>query len=347
MKADVTIGIPVYNSVDYIERTMLSALSQTFPNIEYLIVDDCGNDETMDKLFYIQRTHPRGKAIRFLHNLNNKGVGYCRNRIIDEAQGRYLYFMDSDDYIEPETIEILFDTIQQHRCQIAYASYDIIDLLDNNSKKEYIKEQCVLNHKGDLAYYAFKNMSVFHVSVCNSLVDMEFLRCSGTRFLNFQYWEDMAYTYDLVTKVDSAVLLPSITYHYLRRSGSLSHYQERNIIAKEEIKNNLKIIQLLKEKCRVLNKEKYTPFLCYNIELICFHMVSHILRNMEQIIPKYTYWELRKIMLHPLRFVDIMRFRSKRYSNLLMYMLGKMPVFLFIHIVKMICVIKRNRKKYK
>ena len=295
----------------------------------------------MDKLYYIQRTHQRGKAIRFLHNLNNKGVGCCRNRIIDEAQGRYLYFMDSDDYIEPDTIEILFHALQQHQCQIAYASYDIIDLLDNNSKKEYIKEQCVLNHKGALAYYAFKNMSVFHVSVCNSLVDLEFLRCSGTRFLNFQYWEDMAYTYDLVTKVDCAVLLPSITYHYLRRPGSLSHYQKRNVIAKEEITNNLKVIHLLKDKCSVSNKEEYTPFMCFNIELICFHMVSHILRHMEQIIPKYTYRELRKIMLHPFSFVDIMRFRSKRYGNLLMYLLGKMPVCLFIQCVKMLCVIKK------
>ena len=187
MKVDVTIGIPVFNSVDYIERTMLSALSQTFSNIEFLIVDDCGNDGTMEKLFSLQQTHPRGDAIRVLHNLKNEGVGYCRNRIIDEAQGSFLYFMDSDDYIESDTIEILFNAIQYNQCQIAYASYDIIDLFNN--KEEYIKEQCVLNQQGELAYYAFKNMHIFHVSVCNSLVNLEFLRCSGTRFLNFQYWE--------------------------------------------------------------------------------------------------------------------------------------------------------------
>lgn len=341
MKAEVTIGIPVYNSVDYIEQTMLSALSQSFSDIEFLLVDDCGNDGTMEKLYNLKNTHPRGNAIRILHNPQNKGVGYCRNKIIDEAQGRYLYFMDSDDYIEAETIEILYDAIQQNKCQIAYASYDIIDLLDDNGKKEYVKEQCVYNHKGELACYAFKNLSVFHVSVCNSLVDLKFLRSSGTRFLNYQYWEDMAYTYDLVTKVDSAVLLPSITYHYLRRSGSLSHYQERNVISKVEIVNNLKVVQSLKEKCRVLNKEKYTPFMCYNLELICFYMVSHVLRHMEQIIPRFTYRELRGIMLHPLKFVDIMRFRSKRYSNLLMYMLGKMPVKFFVYCLKMICVIRK------
>lgn len=339
MKVDVTIGIPVFNSVDYIERTMLSALSQTFSNIEFLIVDDCGNDGTMEKLFSLQQTHPRGDAIRVLHNLKNEGVGYCRNRIIDEAQGSFLYFMDSDDYIESDTIEILFNAIQYNQCQIAYASYDIIDLFNN--KEEYIKEQCVLNQQGELAYYAFKNMHIFHVSVCNSLVNLEFLRCSGTRFLNFQYWEDMAYTYDLVTKVDRAVLLSSITYHYLRRPGSLSHYQERNVITKGEIIRNLMVLQLLKEKCRVLNKKRYTPFMCYDIELICFHMVTHIMRHTDKVFPKFTYEELRKIMLHPLDFVDIMRFRSKKSGNFLMYALGKMPVCLFVFCVKLLCVIRK------
>jgi glycosyltransferase involved in cell wall biosynthesis len=340
MRIDVTIGIPVYKSVDYIERTMLSALSQSFSNIEFLIVDDCGNDGTMDKLTYIKETHPRGKFIRILHNFKNEGVGYCRNRIIDEAQGDYLYFMDSDDYIESETIEILFNAIKKSKCQIAYASYDIIDLLQDNEKKEYIKDRCVLNHKGALAYYAFKNMNIFHVSVCNSLVNLKFLRNSETRFLNYQYWEDMAYTYELVTKVDTAVLLPSITYHYLRRPGSLSHYQKREIVKKEEVQKNVFLIGTLKKKCLELKDKSYTPFMCYNIEMVCFYMVCHILRHMEYVLPRFSNKELRSIMHHPLSLFDIIQFREKKYSNIFMYFLGRFPVCLFVLAVRIVCRIK-------
>lgn len=340
MKIDVTIGIPVYNSADYIERTMLSALSQSFSNIEFLVVDDCGNDGTMDKLTYIKETHPRGNSIRILHNLQNKGVGYCRNRIIDEAQGRYLYFMDSDDYIEAETIEILYDAIQQNNCQIAYASYDIIDLLDNNGKREYVKEQCVFNHKDELAYYAFKNMSVFHVSVCNSLVNLVFLRNSGARFLNYQYWEDMAYTYELVTKVESAVLLPSITYHYLRRPGSLSHYQKRKIVKKEEIQNNIILIGTIKKKCLELKDKSYTPYMCYNIEMVCFYMVCYILCHMEYVLPRFSNEELRNILHHPLCLFDVVKFREKKCSNVFMFFLGRVPAPLFVLIIRIMCKIK-------
>lgn len=340
MKIDVTIGIPVYNSVDYIERSVLSALSQSFPNIEFMIVDDCGNDGTMDKLFYIKKTHPRGNAIRILHNLNNKGVGYCRNRIIDEAQGKYLYFMDSDDYIETDTIEILFDAIKKNKCQIAYASYDIIDMLHNNDKKEYIKNRCVLNHKGALAYYAFKKTNIFHVSACNSLVDLDFLRSSGMRFLNYQYWEDMAYTYELVTKVESAVLLPSITYHYLRRPGSLSHYQKRKIVLKEEIRDNIFLITTIKKLCLENKDKSYTPFMCYNIEMVCFYMVCHIIRHMDHVLPSFSNEELRQIMRHPFCLYDIFHFHEKKISNVFMYLLGRAPVTLFALIIRIVCRIK-------
>ena len=100
MKYEVTIGIPVYKAIDYIERTMESALNQTFASIEYLIVDDYGNDGTInvierfqrehqrgkDILERFQREHQRGKDIRILYNKQNLGVGRTRNIILGKAQ---------------------------------------------------------------------------------------------------------------------------------------------------------------------------------------------------------------------------------------------------------------------
>ena len=139
---EITIGIPVYQSVDYIQDTMNSALNQSFPDIEFLIVDDRGNDGTMDVISHFQTSHPRGNDIRILVNEKNKGVSYSRNRIIEEARGRFLYFMDSDDTIEPNTIQLLYDAVIQHHVQVAYGSYEIIDgigrysVLDNERTKK-------------------------------------------------------------------------------------------------------------------------------------------------------------------------------------------------------------------
>ena len=66
MSYEVTIGIPVYNVEKYIRLTMDSALSQTFGSIEFLILDDCGTDKSMDVVREYQQTHPRGKDIHII-----------------------------------------------------------------------------------------------------------------------------------------------------------------------------------------------------------------------------------------------------------------------------------------
>ena len=99
MRYDVTIGIPVYRSVDFIRRSIESALNQTYDSIEFLIVDDKGDDGSMNVVRQIQASHPKGEHIHVIFHKSNLGVSASRNDIIEKAQGDYLYFMDSDDVI--------------------------------------------------------------------------------------------------------------------------------------------------------------------------------------------------------------------------------------------------------
>lgn len=325
----VTIGIPVYKSVDYILDTMNSALAQTFPDIEILIVDDCGNDGTMDVIKKFQMNHPRGKDICVVTNDTNQSVSYSRNRIIDEAKGQYLYFMDSDDTIEPNTIQLLYDAILKNQAQIAYASYDIIDGINKSHKEVYRKDSLVLNGVDKLALYAFKNNHKFQVSVCNHLIDLTFLRKSGIRFMHFSYWEDMVYTAELVTKVECAVLLPNITYHYLRRPGSLSNYQNRDVYDKREIMKNATVLKLLKDKCTEFVGKEYIPYYCYNLEMDSFYAICHIMRTSCRITPQVTMSEMRSILHHPLSMFEILRFKHKMFPNLVFYVIANLPIPLF------------------
>lgn len=341
MQYEVTIGIPVYQSVDFIHATMLSALNQTFPNIEYLIVDDCGHDGTIDLIVQLQKEHPRGDSIHILHNEQNRGSGACRNRIIDEAQGNYLYFMDSDDLIEPNTIDLLLSSIKSHQTQIAYGSYEIIDKVNGGATETYQKDNLVLLGADQLALYAFKNISVFHVSVCNFLVNLVFLRQSKVHFIDANFWEDMAFTTELVTKVDSAVLLSDITYHYLRRPNSLSHYQDRIMLNKTEIEKNIQTINYLKGKCKAQITKSYLPYLCKNLEMTSFYIVCHIIKNSHRIAPKFTYREMSAVIDHPLSFSEILRFRQIMIPNLLLWLLGTMPIPLFIPFIWLIGKLKK------
>lgn len=338
---EVTIGIPVYRSVDYIQETMNSALNQSFTDVEFLIVDDCGNDGTMDVISRLQTSHPRGNDIRIMVNEKNKGVSYSRNRIIDEARGRFLYFMDSDDTIEPNTIQLLYDAIIQNHVQVAYGSYEIIDRIGNSPIEKYQKDALVLKGEDELAMYAFRNNRIFHVSVCNHLISIQFLRQSNVRFIEASYWEDMVYTTELVTKTESAVLLPDITYHYFRHPNSLSHYQGRSVFEKSEILHNASIIKRLKDKCLTLRGKPYLPYLCYNLEMNSFYVVCLIMKQSHRIVPVITSIEMRGILNHPMSFLDVLSFRHKFFPNFVFWILSRLPSFVSLSFVKQLGKIKK------
>ena len=126
MKYDVTIGIPVYEAETFIFRSMESILSQTYSSIEFLIINDGCADASMDIIRFFQTQHPRGKDIRIISHEHNKGVSAARNRIIDEAAGEYLYFMDADDVIADYTIDLLMQKIRESHAEVAFGSYEKI-----------------------------------------------------------------------------------------------------------------------------------------------------------------------------------------------------------------------------
>ena len=134
---EVTIGIPVYNVEKYIRLAMDSALAQTFDDIEFLICDDCGTDSSMDIIREYQQMHPRGKDIRIVCQPRNMGIGEGRNRIVKEAQGRYLFFLDGDDTITANAIQLLYDAAQSYNAQVVYGSHRRIEFLDDEVEVEH------------------------------------------------------------------------------------------------------------------------------------------------------------------------------------------------------------------
>jgi len=325
MQYEVTIGIPVFRAVDYIEKTLESALCQTFPSIEFLVLDDCGGDGSIQLVKKIQSEHPRGKDIRIVYNENNLGVGVSRNHIIDEARGDFLYFLDSDDIIEPDSINKLVSVIHKYNADVVYGSWKRVDKVNDSPPLDYIYPFQELLAPDSLAMYAFKNYSSFRISVCNCLFDLSFLRTEQMKFTDSAFWEDLAFTYELVTKVRRAVLLPDITYHYLCRPGSLSHYQDREKLQKKEILNNAQIIKFLKDKCCSLTKKTYLPYMCYNLEMNSFYIVCHILKHKHRIIPEFSSIEMHNILRYPTSLISIMHFRHKFFHNLFFWLISYMP----------------------
>ena len=104
----VTIGIACFNASDSIERAIKSALRQTWGNTEVLIVDDASTDHSV-KL--VERIMKKNKNVRLLKNDVNRGVGFVRQRIVENSHGDFIAFFDDDDFSEPERIRSQYKKI--------------------------------------------------------------------------------------------------------------------------------------------------------------------------------------------------------------------------------------------
>lgn len=337
MKYEVTIGIPVYNAEKYIRQTMDSVLAQTFTSIEFLILDDCSTDSSMAIIQEYRQTHPRGEDIHVFHHSDNRGPGAARNRIIDEAQGRFLYFMDADDVIEPHTIALLMEHQQRTGADIVYGSYDKIETF-NDGKILEAHQYLFLELTGEdsLAEYAWREKGDLQTTIWNYIVDVEMLRKERLRFIDTNFWEDMAFTFDLLPCCRHTVLLPDITYHYKCRYDSLSKYQQREQIGKEEVVRNIATVDYMKQQCVKTKGKSYQPQRYLNVLKTNFFVLCYTLKNFKRITPSFTYKELKEMMSHPAALSEIIGFRKGRAKNLLFYLFGKLPAGVMVWVASLI-----------
>ena len=122
----VSIIIPVYNAGLYIEACMASLVAQTLDNIEVLLVDDHGRDDSMELARRFVEAHPSGKTFRFLTTPHNMGPGPARNVGIEAAQGEYVAFVDSDDVVEPGFCELLYREAKQYDADLTYCQAQLV-----------------------------------------------------------------------------------------------------------------------------------------------------------------------------------------------------------------------------
>lgn len=111
----ISIILPVYNVENYIEACFNSIISQTITQgIECVIVDDCGKDHSIEIVEKLVASYEGDIHFKIVHHVSNKGLSAARNTGIKEAKGEYLYFLDSDDEIIPETLEKMYALVEQH-----------------------------------------------------------------------------------------------------------------------------------------------------------------------------------------------------------------------------------------
>lgn len=209
----ISVVIPVFNIEEYLERCVNSVCTQTYGNLEILLVDD-GSTDGSGRL--CDELAEKDERIRVFHKTNG-GSSSARNLGISQAKGEYVGFVDSDDYISGDMYALLYDAIQKYKADIAQIGRDEIDEQGNKlpdickpphettwiSSGEFLKE--MLLHKGDCSF-------------CTKLVKKELFDIA--RFPEGELNEDFHLLTKMLTWVQGIVSLPRQTYHVFYRMGS-------------------------------------------------------------------------------------------------------------------------------
>jgi Glycosyltransferases involved in cell wall biogenesis len=226
--------MPIYNSAPYIKRALLSALNQDYNSIEFLLVDDKGQDDSLRIVHEIIRSHPRGKDVRIVEHPNNIGPGGVRNTGIDNAMGEYIFFMDSDDEITPDCIDTLYMAMMETQVDFVAASTEYVNqdrvVVAGNRFLEYA-DQVVKGGEDAVAGAWFTGHLRFGIPVWNKLYRLAFLKNYCVRCVSDHLNEDTFFTFQVVLNARSCRLLSRKTYRYFITEGSTCQMNRNRMLS--------------------------------------------------------------------------------------------------------------------
>ena len=107
---EVSVLMPAYNRENYIEDSVKSILNQTYTNFELIILDDGSSDKTLEKIYAF-----KDSRIKVLQNDQNRGIAFSRNRLLEEAKGKFLVLLDSDDISFSQRLEVQLDFLKKNQ----------------------------------------------------------------------------------------------------------------------------------------------------------------------------------------------------------------------------------------
>lgn len=239
-----SIIIPIFRAKDYISRCIESCLAQSFQNFELILIDDCGQDETIQ----IAQTYAKAeKNITILYNPRNLGAFHSRARGIENAKGEYCLFVDCDDFIAPNALETLYQLIEKN-------SADIIHFRFSYFPKSIFKPSPPLKNStlANPTIYQTLNTNTAFQSICDKAIKSKYAKLVAQKlgFIHppFSCMEDGLFFLVTTFEVQSYISIDKKLYFYQNNPQSTTKLSSQNVFDKklQDFKNGLKILQHIK-----------------------------------------------------------------------------------------------------
>jgi glycosyltransferase involved in cell wall biosynthesis len=225
IKPWLSILVPVYNVEKYLAECMASVLSQCDAGIEIVLLDDQSNDESFQLANQIAANTKL--PVKVIQQEKNSGISAVRNRLIAEASGEYLWFIDSDDVIEQGTISRLRNIIDEHSPDLIMCDYCLWRTEEKELSKHWRKERHIASFHGAPNTLQTNPIQLFagmykkgKLHIWSKIFKRE-LWSSALTFPDGKYFEDMAVSPLLALEVKRYYYVPEVWVYYRQRAGSI------------------------------------------------------------------------------------------------------------------------------
>ena len=240
----ISVIVPVYNVEKYLKRCVDSILAQDYEDYEVILVDDGSTDQSGNICDAYAKNH---KNVKVIHK-ENAGPSGARNVGIKEADGDFVTFIDSDDYISNRYLFVLDSLIKRYNADLACARFesvgdsDDLNKLEQKARKKQSNERIYYGRKACKALLYEKD---FQTSSCNILLKTKI--AEENLFPIGKYHEDELTTFRYMLSANKVVITDEILYFYYQREGSIMHTFGKPVIDEINAAENYVVV------CRGLN----------------------------------------------------------------------------------------------
>lgn len=239
MKDLITVVIPIYNVEKYLERCIKSIINQTYKNIEILLVNDESPDNSKE---IMEKYKENDKRIKCFYKKNG-GLSDTRNYAINIASGKYICFIDGDDYIENTFVEKLYSKIIEDKSDLAWCNFNLV-----NDDGKY--DEIIINDKN---IYDFEMPSA-----CNKLYNVDIFKKNNIYFPVGIWYEDLATTPRILFSTNKISWVNEGLYNYYFNVKSITNTYSIKVL--DSLKA-LKIVDDFVKENNIQNVDEYLEYL--------------------------------------------------------------------------------------
>lgn len=246
-----SIVMPVYNVKRYLKQAITSVCLQTFGEFELILVDDYSTDGSSKICDDLAKDDDR---VKIIHLGKNSGVSYARNIGMDLAEGQYLMFMDSDDYIDVALLKRVYESIQENAAQIVFFGMTEEHFDKNGEHIESVvytlPEQCFKEKQMLRKYMIEVEKSTLYGYACNKFYNLSYLKKLDLRYREYSLNEDILFNISFCRDISTMNIIDFPAYHYRKTMDAQSRTGK---FVEEYFKLHVKKMKALYEQYKYWN----------------------------------------------------------------------------------------------